>query len=166
MRKRVKLPKDLQKLRGIVDPGDDAATMPERSGHRLNTDYFTIHSKSSWYANPNAAGGKKKRRKSRRGRSKSVNAHRPAADGGSGESGSEFTSESDDEEEEICDIPTLLKISKRARLDREKIETVMNFLEHGGEEIRYLPEHVRPSRPAFQHSQNFMLISFHRFLLS
>jgi hypothetical protein len=47
-----------------------------------------------------------------------------------------------DEEVEIKDIPSLMNVVRKARLDREKIEAVLWFAEEGGEEITYLAEKV------------------------
>ncbi|KAF3931913.1 hypothetical protein ABW20_dc0100539 [Dactylellina cionopaga] len=51
--------------------------------------------------------------------------------------------ESDDselEDFEIQDIPSLTRSFKRARLDREKIEALSNFLQNGGSEVMYLAD--------------------------
>lgn len=139
LRKRVKLPEHLQRRRGVADPGDDAQT--ERSGHKLNTDYFTIHSKGSWYADPNRRkDGKKKRR--RRTKTGDEEAKLASDESGGVQSDSD---DYDDENGEIENISMLLKAIKRARLDREKVEAIMSFVMHGGEELQYLPDHVSPS---------------------
>ena len=48
----------------------------------------------------------------------------------------------DDIDREIQDVATLLKVVKRARLDREKIEATMNFVKNGERELEYLPDQV------------------------
>lgn len=130
LRKRVKLPEDVQRQRGLASGestvADEATT--ERTGHHLNSDYFTIHSKK----NGPGGGGNAERDRARRER-----------DGGGrrrlsmGSQGS-----SDDLDREIQDVATLLKVVKRARLDREKIEATMNFVKNGERELEYLPDQV------------------------
>lgn len=119
LRKRIKLPSSGDGEPGAGDSSSRVDTLG-RGGHGLNQDYFTIHSrrdKSSWHA------GKHGRRSVREG----------SDWGGEDES---------DEETEIKDMATLLKVVKKARLDREKSEAVMNFVAGGGHELEYLAEKV------------------------
>ena len=51
-------------------------------------------------------------------------------------------SDTDEEDAEISDISTLIKALKKATIDRKKIEIIQNFLEHGGENLHYLPEYM------------------------
>lgn len=43
---------------------------------------------------------------------------------------------------DIEDITSLLSVLRRCRIDREKLEAVENFIEHGGEEIYHLQERM------------------------
>lgn len=53
--------------------------------------------------------------------------------------------------EEVRDIPTLMRKLKKAAIDREKIVFIKKFIEEGGEELYYLAEQVHsrqlPSSP-------------------
>jgi hypothetical protein len=44
--------------------------------------------------------------------------------------------------EDIKDIASLMKVLRFARIDREKMEAVENFTEHGGEDLYYLQEYM------------------------
>jgi hypothetical protein len=44
--------------------------------------------------------------------------------------------------EDIKDIASLMKVLRFARIDREKTEAVENFIEHGGDDLYYLQEHM------------------------
>jgi hypothetical protein len=46
-------------------------------------------------------------------------------------------------DEEIKDVPTLMRKLKKAAIDREKIIFINKFIEEGGEELHYLAEQVR-----------------------
>ena len=48
-------------------------------------------------------------------------------------------------EDEIDDMPTLLWGLKSAKVDREKINMVLQYMEHGGEDTHYLADEVSPS---------------------
>lgn len=84
--------------------------------HGLNDDYFTIHSRVG---------------KDARTRRKKRSVLESADWGGDEES---------DEEVEVKDVATLMKVVRRARLDREKIEAIMRFVEDGGDEVVYLAD--------------------------
>jgi len=121
LRKRVKLPQ-----RGMNATGDPYGSTDDgsvtRAGHGMNSDYFTIHSRGnrdSW-----RAGGSHKRKS--------------ALEGGSW-GGTDNESE---HELEVKDVATLMRVVKTARLDREKIEAIMKFVEDGGDEVVYLAEKV------------------------
>jgi hypothetical protein len=121
LRKRVKIPpqnSSSTSARGITDFDSSCEGSVERAGHRLNSDYFTIHSRGS--AGVNA----KKKRSVLEGN-----------DWGG-------VSDESDEETEITDIGTLMSVAKKARLDREKIEAVVQFVAAADDDIVYLPEKV------------------------
>jgi hypothetical protein len=44
--------------------------------------------------------------------------------------------------EDIKDITSLMKVLRFARIDREKMEAVENFIEHGGDDLYYLRDHM------------------------
>lgn len=139
----MKLPERLQKLRGVVGPGEEDGMgrggIGGLGGHiGLGADYFTIHDDGagSYYADPRRKSGNKRRSKSK-GKKKAEDEATITAYGGDAAESSE-----DEDARDIDNVPMLLHVIKRARLDREKIEAVQNFLEHGGEELRYLPTEV------------------------
>jgi hypothetical protein len=116
LRKRVKLPPRLTK-EILGEGGEYYDSTIDGSGHRLNNDYFTIHSQRDHTQ-------KKHKRKS-------------VLD--SSDWGAE---DSSDEEVDVKDVATLMKVVRKARLDREKIEAIMRFVENGGEEVEYLADKV------------------------
>ncbi|KAI5814804.1 hypothetical protein BZA77DRAFT_388866 [Pyronema omphalodes] len=107
LRKRIKLPTTESGTPLTADYGSSRAGSVDRA-HRLNNDYFTIHSRRD--------------------------PEMKAAAGDWGGSGGE------EEDTDVRDIPKLMAVVKHARLDREKIEAVMRFVEDGGDEIAYLAE--------------------------
>ncbi|KAF2201818.1 hypothetical protein GQ43DRAFT_19939 [Delitschia confertaspora ATCC 74209] len=50
--------------------------------------------------------------------------------------------ESGSTDEEIRDVPTLMKCLKNAAIDREKIAAINKFVNEGGEELHYLAEQI------------------------
>jgi len=98
----------------VADYGSSREDSIDRAGHGLNRDYFTIHSRQV--------------------------KRRSVIDGS--EWGTDRKDEDEDIEEDISDIPTLMKVMKRSRLDREKIEAVAKFVEGGGEEVAYLADQM------------------------
>ncbi|KAK6507216.1 hypothetical protein TWF481_005666 [Arthrobotrys musiformis] len=99
--------------------------------HHLTPEYFTIHSRNASHADRRSGYYSSSIRSIERN---SKLEEYPTA-----------TQESDDsefEEYEIQDIPTLMRAFKMARLDREKVEAVGNFLQHGGSEVIYLAENI------------------------
>ncbi|KAK6526329.1 hypothetical protein TWF694_004927 [Orbilia ellipsospora] len=98
--------------------------------HHLTPEYFTIHSRNaSVLAEPSGYYSSSIRSTERNSKLDEY----PTA----------TQQESDDselEEYEIHDIPTLTKGFRRARLDREKIEAMSNFLKNGGSEVMYLAD--------------------------
>ena len=100
--------------------------------HQLNTDYFTIHPK----------------------RERSPDSKRP-------ESYASLPAQVEEPLEEVNDIATLLLGLKLAAVDREKIDLVKKFINHGGEELAYLGSHIPDimSSLVFQTSKT-QLLSF------
>ncbi|KAF3933123.1 hypothetical protein ABW19_dt0202216 [Dactylella cylindrospora] len=97
--------------------------------HGLTPEYFTIHSHDSIQ---NGAGGYYYPSSIRSIERNAKLEEYPTA-----------TFESDDSELEdfdIQDIPSLIKAFKMARLDREKIEALNSFLQYGGGEVAYLAD--------------------------
>ncbi|KAG4436848.1 hypothetical protein IFR05_007654 [Cadophora sp. M221] len=90
-------------------------------GHMLNSDYFTIHPAEL--------------RGSSRGSTTESQTKRFST-----------ISRREMEEgivvEEIQDIGTLLKALRLARIDREKTEAVESFIQHGGDDLYYLRDHM------------------------
>lgn len=89
--------------------------------HMLNADYFTIHAS----------------RDRSRGSSADRTINQSSYIGRQGDG-----SESEPEFEDINDIGALMRVLRSARVDREKIEAVRNFLAHGGDELWYLSERM------------------------
>jgi len=89
------------------------------AGHVLSGDYFTIHPK--------------------RDRSP---ASTLATTARMSHLSHENTADLDDASEEIKNVPNLFKSLRRANVDREKIDAVKKFVEHGGEELVYLEEQI------------------------
>ena len=119
---------------GSENASNSLQTGSARGGHKLNRDYFTIHSQQ---------GSSTKRRS--------------ALDGGSPWDAASVFSLRD---VEIPDIPSLLRRVKRARLDRERVEATLGFVADGGEELAYLTESV-PALMAgmiFQASRRQLLV--------
>ncbi|MCJ1289097.1 hypothetical protein MMC34_000629 [Xylographa carneopallida] len=90
--------------------------------HMLNADYFTIHPA--------------------RANSRASSAERSAGNRSSYISSNHAESDSEDENEEISNILTLMKALKKATVDRKKAEAITNFLNHGGDDLYYLPDHM------------------------
>lgn len=87
--------------------------------HMLNTDYFTVHNSTA----TSRSGSKASSRMSRGSMS-------------TGLSGAAS------EQADIQDMATLMAILNGSRIDREKIEAVENFLEHGEEELEQLQHNM------------------------
>lgn len=110
--------------------------------HKLNTDYFTIHSKRARSPGQFPDG-------------MSETAPRP-------ESYVSYRSKTDFEEgipEDIKDIATLLKALRISSIDREKIDAVKKFIESGDEELVYLKDQIPSimSMFVFQNSKRQVL---------
>lgn len=93
--------------------------------HRMNEDYFTIHSQKLLSGESSIA----------------VPAGQPSSYTG------RMSAASPEEAfvEDIEDIPTLMQALKLAIVDRERIEALKKFIAQGGEELHYLEENVRLS---------------------
>ena len=93
--------------------------------HMLNADYFTIHDK------------REPSRESSADRTTNNHSSYLSSAGNYGDQ-----SDSDMDIREISDITALMTVLKRARVDREKIAAVKNFLAHGGDELYYLGDRM------------------------
>jgi hypothetical protein len=92
--------------------------------HMLTPEYFTIHAAQE--------------RSTSRATSMDASAkNRPSV-------GSLATREQEEDFvlEDIKDIASLMKVLRCARIDREKMEAVENFTEHGGDDLYYLQEYM------------------------
>ena len=126
LRKRVKIQSALK--RSAADSITEA--------HRLNQDYFTIHS-------------------ARRERSRGSSAERSTTTrSGFLNSGKRFDSDSDSDDEEITNIAALIKSMKRTTIDRKKLEAIKNFVENGGDELYYLPDIVSELMSLFMYQSS------------
>lgn len=94
------------------------------AAHHLNNDYFTIHSKP-------------------RDRSP-ASASNPEAMLARPVSFSSFQSIQEEltAPDEVKDIPSLMRAIKLAKIDREKVDYVKEFIQEGGDEVFYLEEHM------------------------
>lgn len=115
LRKRIKIPS--LKSHGNKGGAKDA--------HMLNADYFTIHAKQD----PS--------RESSADRTTNNHSSYFSNTGNYGEN-----SDSDVDFGEISDIAALMAVLRRARVDREKIAAVKNFLGHGDDELYYLGDRI------------------------
>ena len=94
-----------------------------RGEHKLNADYFTIHAPI-------------------RDRSRSTSGDRSATRRSSTMAGFEVVTDDVEGIDDIPDVVTLMAAIKRARVDREKIGAVKQFLSQGGDELFYLAENI------------------------
>lgn len=90
--------------------------------HRLNEDYFTIHSQNLLRTESSIAA--------------------PSGPSSASAGHLDITSIEDALLDEVEDIPTLLQVLKLAIVDRERIEALKKFIAQGGEELYYLEEKV------------------------
>jgi hypothetical protein len=104
-------------------PGNEKAGTLS-AAHKLNTDYFTIHSK--------------------RERSPASQANDGAAKTARPDSYIKRVSKDDmlHPPDDLSNVPNLLKALKLDSVDRTKIEHVKQFVNQGGEEIAYLKDHI------------------------
>jgi hypothetical protein len=116
-----------------------------REANMLNDDYFTIHN----------AGVKSQ------GSSLVTGVMNPQS--------SEIVNENEQDHEdtrEIKDIDSLVKALRGARIDREKVEAIMSFVDHGGDELIYLVDRMPDIMDffIFQESRRQLLeLLMHRF---
>lgn len=96
-----------------------------KDAHMLNADYFTIHAK----------------RDTSRGSSADRNTNNHSSYLSSTGNYGNY-SDSDTDVGEISDIAALTTVLRKARVDREKIAAVKNFLDHGGDELYYLSDRI------------------------
>lgn len=121
----------------------------------LNLEYFTVQ--------PAAVTAAARRSASRASRLSS--SHRPGSSKASfSQASSAVLSDMGDELDEsirgdVDNMDMLLRVLRLARIDREKIEAIDSFLEHGGEDIARLPEemHEIMSLFVFQASRKALL---------
>lgn len=66
-------------------------------------------------------------------------------------------------DEEICDINALMSALKTARIDREKLEAVENFIQNGGGDLYYLKDRMHDIMKMFifQASRKILLAHLH-----
>ena len=73
-------------------------------------------------------------------------------------SGTGFDSAQDSQQqsfdEEVKDVPTLMRKLKKATIDREKIVFINKFIDDGGEELHYLAEQVLSFNPSLTPHSN------------
>lgn len=111
-------------LRKRVKTGGRAAGTKKTEmseAHMLNADYFTIHASRDRSRGSSA--------------DRTINRSSHISRHGAG-------SDSESDMEDLNDIIALMRVLRSARVDREKIEAVRNFLEHGGDELVYLSERM------------------------
>lgn len=132
LRKRVKRTDEV--MRGDKDGSLEAA-------HHLNNDYFTIHSKP-------------------RDRSP-ASASNPEAMLARPVSFASFQSIKEEltEPDEVKDIPSLMRAIRLAKIDREKVDSVKEFIRDGGDEVYYLKDNMSEIMSAlvFQNSRRQIL---------
>ncbi len=109
--------------------------------HLLNPDYFTVQPVSS-------------RRRSGSSRASSFIGSRASIS-----QMSNRDMDLEEEQQDIEDVETLMPILRRARIDRERIEAIENFLQHGEEELVHLQDemHEIMSLFIFQASRQALL---------
>ena len=95
-----------------------------QEGHMLNADYFTIHPAQD------------------RSRSRASTAEGSVKNRHSVVSMARREMEYDIVLEDIRDIGSLMVALKLARIDREKMEAVESFIQHGGDELHYLRDRM------------------------
>ncbi|KAF4630778.1 hypothetical protein G7Y89_g7359 [Cudoniella acicularis] len=111
--------------------------------HRLNSDYFTIHTARDRSGSPCSTEGSRK----------------AVVD--------QLALREMEESlvfEDIHDIGSLMTALKFARIDREKLEAVENFIRNGGDELYYLQDHMHEIMGMFifQASRRLLLAHLHR----
>jgi hypothetical protein len=111
-----------------------------QEAHMLNEDYFTIHPVTE-----------RSRSRSTNGRTLTLRYSVSAL--------AKQEMEETPVLEDLTDVPSLMKALKLARIDREKLEAVENFVEHGEDELYYLREkmHEVMGMFIFQASRKLLL---------
>jgi hypothetical protein len=110
--------------------------------HIFHGDYFTIHSAQV------------------RSRSRGSSLEGNIRNKHSSASLSRRDMEEDFANEDIIDIGSLMKALRLARIDREKTEAIESFIQHGGEDLYYLSDHM------YEIMRTFIFQASRRLLLS
>ncbi|CAF9932517.1 MAG: hypothetical protein GOMPHAMPRED_006597 [Gomphillus americanus] len=95
-------------------------TTHSADAHDMTQDYFTIHSR-------------------RRDRSRGSSIASKTADRTSRYSGRFEAAEASEDEGEIDNVVSLLRVMKDASVDRKKIQAFKSFISHGGDDLQLLP---------------------------
>ena len=93
-----------------------------KNAHMLNADYFTIHAT--------------------RDRSRASSVDGTVTNRSSNVSTNLVDSDTGEDDGEIAHITDLMRRLRKATVDRTKVEVIKNFLEHGGDELVYLPDQM------------------------
>jgi len=93
-----------------------------KNAHMLNSDYFTIHAT--------------------RDRSRASSVDGTVTNRSSYVSSNYVESDTDRDDGEITNVADLMRRLRKATVDRTKVEALKSFLEHGDEELVYLPDHM------------------------
>ncbi len=121
-----------------VDDGSGGPELPRSGQHLLNPEYFTVHPAAD------------ARRSSSRASSRVVS-----------KASMSIVSDTEPEEEkpDIEDMEALLSVLRAARIDREKIEAVDNFLQHADDDLVHLQDemHEIMSLFVFQASRRVLM---------
>ena len=96
------------------------------NSHLLTVDYFTIHTK----------------RDRSRGSSSKASSYNRSSYGGDQQADSESDDDDDDDDDEISNILALMKALRRTTVDRKKLGALKSFVEHGNEDLHFLPEYM------------------------
>ncbi|MCJ1227344.1 hypothetical protein MMC12_003999 [Toensbergia leucococca] len=116
--------------------------------HMLNADYFTIHAQARGSRESSAE--------------RTVNNRSSFRDGPDGKN----DDESEVDPEEITNVLALMTALRKARVDREKIEALYNFLDLGGDELFYLADRMEEIMGVFIYQTSRQQLLAHLFQLS
>ena len=105
-----------------VHPQKESKKDDMKAAHMLAAEYFTIHPKRD--VSPDSTG------------------IRTTADRSTYYSNTADQVDVDEGFQDTCDVNALTAALKKARIDREKVAAVMNFMENGGDELYYLAERM------------------------
>ncbi|KAI9769267.1 MAG: hypothetical protein M1840_004396 [Geoglossum simile] len=111
------------------DPNEDGLGIAEKDSHTVNPDYFSIN-----YRREGIGGSE----------AESIGIGTESRRSNIGTTGPNLEDMND-----IQDIASLMRVLKKARIDREKIEAVERFLEQGGEEVFYLSDRMAEIMASF-----------------